>query len=101
MKTIKLGTSKEQNIEAMKVYDEFKPMDGFVYADGSIEFYAIKISDNHAVLINREGRFIIAKRYRNCLSIGSGIVHEYNSMSEVKAEIDKIDAEREIIDQNY
>jgi hypothetical protein len=46
-------------------------------------FLAIKINDGYAAFINADNKFIIAKAYKNCLSIGSGAIREFNSYAEL------------------
>ena len=53
------------------------------------EWFAIKVNEEYAVLINGCNKFIVAKKYKNCLSIGSGYVIEYSSYEEAKKSITK------------
>jgi len=59
----------------------------FIYHELSYAFPGFKIDDKHAALINARGKFIIAKAFKNCLSIGSGMVLEYSTYEEIKERI--------------
>ena len=58
-----------------------------IYRDGAYDFPGYKINDNHAVLINARGKFIIAKAYPNCLSIGSGYIIEYDTFEMAESSV--------------
>lgn len=45
-------------------------------------FYGCDISDDFVILVNGDGRFIVAKKYTNCLSIGSGVVKEFGTFQD-------------------
>ena len=60
-------------------FDALSIGEWFIY-DGS--FPAWKVSGSRAVFANREGRFINAMRYDNCLSIGSDLVLEFDTFEE-------------------
>lgn len=77
-----MKTIIEKGKEALVGYEELKQYDQFIYKSVSGEFFAIKITDNYAAFINDRGKFILAKKYENCLSIGSGIVFEHRSLEE-------------------
>lgn len=62
--------------------NEFKKIEvgeHFIY-DG---FFAIKINNEYAAFMNCDNKFIIAKAYNNCLSIGSGAIREFASYDEL------------------
>ena len=77
-----MKTIKENGLNKLSGYDELKKGEQFIYVVGSIEFFAIKVSDEYAVFINNDGRFICAKAFKNCLSIGSGYLVEYQTFKE-------------------
>lgn len=79
MKTIKTNGLKE-----LKGFEELKPNDKFIYQECRIEFQAIKINDQYAAFINYDGKFILAQKYKNCLSIGSGSVMEFSTFAMAK-----------------
>ena len=62
-------------------YKELKETEQFVYQDGIFEFFAIKINDDYSAFINGCGKFILAKKYTNCLSIGI-YTKEFNTFDE-------------------
>ena len=63
-------------------FDRLTINEHFIYVDGSFEFFAIKVSEDYAVFINGAGEFICAKAFKNCLSIGAGIVSEFPTFAE-------------------
>ena len=81
MKEIKIVKDNEKDIEMFKT---FEPMEQFIYSSGiNHNFFAIKIDDDCVALVNVRGKFFVAKVYKNCLSIGSGLVFELGSIEEV------------------
>lgn len=72
----------KDTIESMQEYAKMANEQQFIYqAASNISFFAIKI-ENGAVLINGENKFIVAKAYKNCLSIGSNMVYVFNTYEE-------------------
>lgn len=67
---------KDNEIEK---YHHIKKDEQFLYDTGTAEFFGIKYNDCYAILINCSNEFIIAKVYKNCLSIGSGTILEFSS----------------------
>ena len=63
----------------MDKYYNLEKGEQFLYATATAEFFGIKYNDCYAILINCSNEFIIAKVYKNCLSIGSGTILEYSS----------------------
>lgn len=57
-------------IEAMEIFNEMERDELFIYEQCGT-FPAFKINNGYAALINAEGKFVLAKKYKNCLSIGS------------------------------
>lgn len=77
---------KENGLNELKGYEELNNGEKFIYIN-SCEWFAIKFNEEYAVLINGCNKFIVAKRYKNCLSIGSGYVKEYSSYEEAETSI--------------
>lgn len=72
-------------------FDNLAEDDQFIYhiyrRDSLIyEFMAIKADESHAVFLNARQKFIVAEKYKNCLSIGTSST-EYDSYSEAKKSI--------------
>lgn len=72
----------ENGMEKLNGYDELKKYEKFLYKDG--EFVGIKINDDYAIFLNGSCKFIVAKRFANCLSIGSGLVSEFDTFKEAE-----------------
>ena len=68
-----MKTLNENGLENIN-FDKIALNEHFIYVDGAFEFFAIKVSDDYAVFINADGKFICAKAFKNCLSIGAGVV---------------------------
>lgn len=73
MKTIKKDGTKNIDFGSIAINEHF------IYNDEPFEFFAIKVNENYAVLINADGKFICAKAYKNCLSLGSIGVFEFST----------------------
>lgn len=84
MKQIGAARAMEHSDSFAREFDELPSGGQFVYVDGSFEFFAIKINNDYAALINSIGKFILARKYKNCLSIGSGPVLEYGTFAEIE-----------------
>lgn len=69
-------TIKDNEIEK---YYNLKKGEQFLYHTCTVDFFAIKFNQDYAILVSGSNNFIIAKAYKNCLSIGSGFIREYNS----------------------
>ena len=76
-----MKTLKENGFENIN-FDKIALNEHFIYVSGSFEFFAIKVSEDYAVFINADGNFICAKAFKNCLSIGAGIVSEFPTFAE-------------------
>ena len=65
-------------------YDELEPLEEFIYISRvpNVEWKAFKINDKFAALVNRYDKYILAKRYSNCLSIGDGNIVEYATLDQ-------------------
>ena len=70
-----LGDTREFN----RAYDELENGEKFYYVEGKQHTVAIKINDKYAAMVNYYGNYIIAQRYKNCLSIGSRPCKEFKS----------------------
>lgn len=79
---MKIIEQKGLNIDLRKKFKELKENEHFIYKVCDCECFAIKVSDEYAVFVNADNKFICAKAYKNCLSIGAGIVHEYSTYAE-------------------
>ncbi|MBR6163259.1 hypothetical protein IKQ26_05180 [bacterium] len=69
-------------------FDEYKALGKdkqFIYDTFLGSFVAIKINNEYAAFLNGLNNFIIAKAYKNCLSIGEGTPLQYGSYKEVMA----------------
>lgn len=76
-----MKTLKENGLENIN-FDKIAINKHFIYIGESFEFFAIKVSDDYAVFINADGKFICAKAFKNCLSIGAGVVSEFPTFAE-------------------
>lgn len=78
----------EYNIDITDLYDEICDDEQFVYSslyrNSIIEFMAVRINNHYCTFINGNNKFIIAKRFKDCLSIGSGKIIEFDSYEQVK-----------------
>lgn len=74
-------------INEMEKYYNLKKGEQFLYHVCVVDFFGIKYSQDYAILINASNKFILAKAYKNCLSIGSGGVREYNSYRDAARDI--------------
>lgn len=71
---------KEKNYNDQE-YKNLKNGESFIYECSiHIQFEAWKVNSDYAVFKNAYDRFILAKAYKNCLSIGDGHITEYNSI---------------------
>lgn len=80
MKTI---TAPKHLWNMMEGYDDIAIGEHFIYRDCSYSFEAIKLTDKYSAFINAWGRYILAKRYLNCLSIGSSFITEYDTLDKL------------------
>lgn len=80
-----MKTITAHGTDTMIGFENLARHEQFIYAQDSFTFMAIKINDSFAVFINGEGKFILAKKFKNCLSIGSGYVAEYGTFDEAEA----------------
>lgn len=55
----------------------------------SHEFYGLDYSDNAVILVNARGKFVVGKKYKNCISLGSGYVAEHNTIEEAMIEANR------------
>ncbi len=76
-----MKTLKENGLENIN-FDKIAINEHFIYMGESFEFFAIKVSEDYAVFINADGKFICGKAFKNCLSIGAGIVSEFSTFAE-------------------
>lgn len=60
------------------------------------EYYGYDYSDKAVILLNADGKFIIGRKFKNCISIGSGIIMEFDTFEEACNFIDNHDVERYI-----
>lgn len=71
----------------MESYMALKNGERFLYEQGMFEFFGFKYNNEFAILVNGCGRFIVAKAYKNCLSIGSEFVKEFATITEAEEQI--------------
>lgn len=76
MKTLEKNGTKNIDFDGIAINEHF------IYVDKPFEFFAIKVNKNYAVFINADGKFICAKAFKNCLSIGAGGVFEFSTFAE-------------------
>lgn len=76
MKTLKKDGTKNIDFDSIAINEHF------IYNDEPFEFFAIKVNENYAVFINADGKFICAKAYKNCLSIGASGIFEFSTFAE-------------------
>lgn len=84
MKQISATKAREHSDLFAREFDELPSGGQFIYVERSYEFFAIKINNDYAALINSRCKFILAQKYKNCLSIGSGFVYEYDTFEEIE-----------------
>lgn len=61
-----------------------------IFSLGGHEFYGFDFSDKAVILVNYDGKFIIGKKYKNCISIGSSVVREFDTFREAKDSIEPV-----------
>lgn len=78
-----------KKVEENKMENYIALNDGerFLYQQGIFEFFGFKHNNEFAILVNGCGKFIVAKAYKNCLSIESGIVREFDTLTEAEEQI--------------
>jgi hypothetical protein len=92
---LKAAIVEEHDLNDLIGFDDLAEGDHFVYqvyccGKLTFEFFAIKADESHAVFLNARQKFIIANKYKNCLSIGDYCVSspiEYDSFAEAKKAI--------------
>lgn len=73
-----------------KDFDKLDIGEQFAYVCGYEVIFPLgwKLTEKHAVFVNARGRFILARRYDNLLSIGSTSV-EYRTFDEAKQRLEE------------
>lgn len=61
-----------------------------VFNISGYEFYGFDFNNNAVILVNYDGKFIIGKKYKNCISIGSSVVREFDTFKEAKDSIESV-----------
>lgn len=89
MKIISETLACEHSDRFEKEFDALKDGEQFIYADLPFEFFAIKINNDYAALINADGKFFLGQKYKNCLSTGAGLAREYDSFAEAEEAAEK------------
>ncbi|GEM_PF-5538327 len=84
MKIITTTLACEHSDRFEKEFDALKDGEQFIYADLPFEFFAIKINNDYAALINADGEFFLGKKYANCLLTGGGLARDYDSFAEAE-----------------
>ena len=84
MKQISATRATEHSDSFAREFDELPSGGQFVYVEGSFEFFAIKINNDYAAFIDSMGKFILAEKWKNRLSIGSGPTLEYGTFAEIE-----------------
>ena len=82
MKTFTTVTDKDFNTAALKENEQF------IYETLVGSFVAIK-RNGGAILLNGSNEFIVAKEYKNCFSIGSGVVNTYKTFEDAVENYEK------------
>lgn len=88
---MKFEVIETKGLEELKGYKELTNGMHFVYKDNSFKFFAIKINDKFSALLNADGEFCLAEKYKNCLSIGASSPKVFKSIDELKKYIDERD----------
>ena len=72
------------NIQEMEQFNQLDNGTGFIYCipDLKIEFNAIKLDNKCAVFHTAHDKYILAKAYKNCLSIGNHS-REFDTLGEI------------------
>ena len=72
----------------MEGYSELSNGDKFIYTENSYEWVGIKIDEEYSALLRGDNKFILAKVYVNCLSIGTTEI-SYKSFEELEIALEK------------
>lgn len=75
-------------VESMEQFFNLPERTQFLYSQ--YEIFAIKIDNNCAIFLNQDGKFVVAKAYKNCLTLGSKVVREFNTFAEAIEDKDAI-----------
>lgn len=78
------------HIGTVEIYDKLKTGAQFIYYSGNpafagfggFEYFGIKINDEYAAVVNRSGRFILAKRNERGFFINKKFNVEYDTFEE-------------------
>lgn len=62
----------------------------------NFDFYGFDYSDKAVILLNADGKFIIGRKFKNCISLGAGIVMEFETFEKACKFIDEHNIERYI-----
>lgn len=81
-----MKTIKQNGTEPLVGYKELKNYEQFIYTVGQSEFVAIKINDDYCAFLTGMNKFILAQKYKNCLSIGSLTPIEYDTFEAAEKE---------------
>lgn len=54
------------------------------------EYYGFDYSNEAVILVNYDGKFIIGKKYSNCISIDSGFIREFDTFAEAKENVESV-----------
>lgn len=73
----------ENGLENLEGYEELRDGEKFIYKN-MYEWVAIKVNNDYSVFLNGINKFIVAQKYNNCLSIGSGDVKEFGTYAEAE-----------------
>ena len=71
-----------------EAYKELEKYEGFIYRMAGYEYFGIKINDEYGILVDRFGKFIVAKFYKN---YGFIIDNDkaYETYAEAEADIER------------
>lgn len=86
MKTIRKIAFNEYNGENIG-FSDLNDGEEFIYINDGYEFPAWKVNKDFAILQDARGKYIRARAFANCLSIGAGCVAEYDDFDELKENI--------------
>lgn len=88
---MKFEVIETRGLGELRGYGELTNGTHFIYKDNSFEFFAIKINDKFSALLNADGEFCLAEKYKNCLSIGVLSPKIFKSIDELKKYIKERD----------
>ncbi len=72
----------------MSAFDALAVNDQFIMDSCGFEYIAVKLSERFAAIVNIDGKFVLALKWKNCFSISFGtaaaITYVFDTMSDIK-----------------